>query len=276
MAVVASTPARSLLVGRVWLAVGVVGIVSAFVLGYGLWGFTGSAVETARDGIEVGNDLLAAASATAATVETVVSQAGTGLDAVEESLGEGAATLADVGELAADLGEVVSVDVPDSLDALRSTMPQVIATAGVIDGVMRTLRFVGVDYDPDAPLDDSLQELDSELAAIPEDLRARSQDFDAAARGIGEFAVSTARISGEIAQIRSSLEDSTAVVADYERTIADGYETLDRLEARVDASSCGFRLVIPLLALTLAAVHTVPLLLGYEIVSSHRDDGDTA
>jgi ABC-type transporter Mla subunit MlaD len=135
---------------------------------------------------------------------------------------------------------------------------------------------VGVDYDPDAPLDDSLQELDSELAAIPEDLRARSQDFDAAARGIGEFAVSTARISGEIAQIRSSLEDSTAVVADYERTIADGYETLDRLEARVDASSGGFRLVIPLLALTLAAVHTVPLLLGYEIVSSHRDDGDTA
>lgn len=246
-----------------WLSAGVVGAITAVLVA-----FLGSRLVTAgsESGLEilaVTRDLLATAGDTAATIEVIVGDAADGLATVEGSVASGAATLSEVADLADDLGSVVSEDLPESLDALRETMPQVIATAGVIDGVMRTLRFVGVDYDPDAPLDDSLRALDEQLAEIPGELRAQADGFDAAASGIADFAGSSVDIAREIGTIRATLSGSTEILADYDATVSRGIRVLDELQDRLERQISAARIGILVLGLALAVGQTIPIAIGW-------------
>lgn len=239
------------------------GLVSALLVGWLGAGFIGSSADYGLEVLGVTRDLLATAGETAATIEEIAGEAAQGLETVEGSVASGAGTLSDVAGLADDLGTVVTSDIPDSLDALRATMPQVIATAGVIDGVMRTLRFVGVDYDPDAPLDDSLRAVDTQLAVIPGELRTQAADFEAAAAGISAFAGSSVDIARELGAIRSTLEGSSSILADYDVTVRRGTAVIDDLEAQLERQIGFARTVTLVLGIALAVGQTVPIAAGW-------------
>lgn len=246
-----------------WISAGIVGLISALLVGWLGAGFIGSSTEYGLEVLGVTRDLLATAGKTAATIDEITGEAANGLATVEGSVATGAGTLSDVAGLADDLGNVVTSDIPESLDALRATMPQVIATAGVIDGVMRTLRFVGVDYDPDAPLDDSLRAVDAQLAVIPGELRAQAADFEAAAAGISAFAGSSVDIARELGAIRSTLRQSTSILAEYDATVRRGTKVLDDLEAQLEGQIGFARTVTLVLGLALAVGQTVPIAAGW-------------
>jgi hypothetical protein len=254
--------------GWLWLVAGAVGVAASVAIASFGAAFIGSTSDSAVDALDVTRELLVTVGDTAGTVDDTVTSVADGLGTLERSVLEGAGTLTDVSRLASDLGEMATTTIPESLDALRDTMPQLITTAGVVDGVMRTLRFVGVDYNAEVPLDDSLVELDLRLAVIPDQLRSQASGFDEAARGIADFGAASVGIASDIGTIRDNLAGSSELLTGYTEQVSEAVAVLDSIEAQILDQSAAARVMVLVLGVALALGQTVPIAAGLWTVRS--------
>jgi methyl-accepting chemotaxis protein len=252
--------------GWVWLSAGVIGVAGAVaVASFGV-AFVESSTRAAVDALDATRALMDTVGDTAEAVDVTVGSVVEGLATLEGSVADGAATLSGVSRLADDLGRMATVTIPESLDALRDTMPQLIGTAGVIDGVMRTLSFVGANYDPDAPLDDSLRELDLRLAAIPEQLRSQAANFDDAAQGIADFGSASVGIASDIGDIQQNLDESRQVLTGYSERVDDALAVLDGIEQQLESQATAAKVIAIILGVVLAVGQTVPIAAGWWVL----------
>lgn len=157
------------------------------------------------------------------------------LDAIEVTLDEVRATLGDVSgitdqvadstsEAAAVIDEIATLttgQIPDSLTALQETMPALIDTANVIDNTMSALSFLGVDYDPDEPLDEALREVEAQLDGLPETISDQGARIGALVDDIRQTGTETGLISGRLETIDAGLGDAAATIDDYRQAIDD-------------------------------------------------------
>lgn len=157
------------------------------------------------------------------------------LDAIEITLDEVRATLGDVSEItdqvadstseaAAVIDEIATLttgQIPDSLTALQETMPALIDTATVIDNTMSALSFIGVDYDPDEPLDQALREVETQLDGLPETISDQGARIGALVDDIRQTGTETGLISGRLETIDAGLGDAAATIEDYRQAIDD-------------------------------------------------------
>jgi hypothetical protein len=190
------------------------------------------------------------------------------LRSVQRTVTDGAITLTQIAKVTDDLGELLGAEVPASLEAVRSTMPGLISTAGVVDGTMRALSFVGVDYDPDLPLDESLTRLDRELAAIPEQLRNQGPVLEEVARGLSEFGGDTLLIGDDLAGIRARLTESEALLDEYTLAAEQAESLLGSLRGDLERLGRTGRWIVLVLGLAIAATQTLPILAGWQLWSA--------
>jgi methyl-accepting chemotaxis protein len=249
--------------GWVWLVAGGMGIVGALMLVVFGSTFVSSSVDTAGDALSVTEDLLGTVRDSAESVDATLASVTAGLDTVESSVADGATTLTRVARVADDLGRVVSEEVPASLDAIHAAMPQLIATAGVLDGAMRALSYVGANYDPDSPLDDSLRDLDLQISVIPNQLRSQAGSLSEAAQGIADFGASSLGIATDISKIRANLDESRRVIDGYRRVADRALPILTDLADQIERQATLARTLLVVVGLALATAHSLPLAIGW-------------
>jgi prefoldin subunit 5 len=106
-------------------------------------------------------------------------------------------TLTDTYPLIDETSQIITQDLPLALEGVQSSMPSVIETAAAVDETLTFLSGVqitipnlfgdnleiglGINYSPDVPLDQALEELMGNLEGIPADLRTMENDLDKAA-----------------------------------------------------------------------------------------------
>lgn len=253
---------------RTWVATGIVGILAALVGGVVGIGFVGSATAVSIQALDLTDTVLTGVEDTAAVLDTTFTNVATTLATVQDSVDDAAVALTQVGTTLDDLTVLVTEDVPDSLDAVNDAMPQLIQTAGVIDSTFRALSFLGVDYDPDAPLDESLQAVQAQLADIPPELRRQREGLDDVGGRLDDLAGQGGDIAGDLTVITDDLETSRDLVADYRATATEASLLVDDLADRLTTQSRIARVVIGLLALAVALGQTVPLVLGLQALRS--------
>ena len=156
---------------RTWLIGGIVGAAAGIGAAILAWAMLGSASTASSRSVELADDLLVSISGTIVSVEDALLAVADGLRTTQQSAADAAITLTQLSALTSNLGDLVSEDVPGSLDSVRASLAPIEATAGVLDGTLRALSFFGVDYDPETPLDEAIDDLDQRLADIPADLR---------------------------------------------------------------------------------------------------------
>jgi hypothetical protein len=157
------------------------------------------------------------------------------LDAVDQALVEVRATLEVVGgitdrvadstdDAAAIMNEIAVLStgqIPDALTALQDSMPALIDTANVIDNTMQTLSFLGVDYDPDKPLDDALREVETQLDGLPETIAEQGDRIQDLVEEIRLTGSDTALIGARLEAIGGNLADAEATIDDYRQAVDD-------------------------------------------------------
>lgn len=150
-----------------------------------------------------------------ASTEMTIEEARRVLDAVatvSDNLAGSSEQAIDSFEALADLTER---EIPAALGAVEQAIPALIDTAAVIDTTMSALARLGIPYDPEVPLVDSLVEFQAALAGLP----ATVQEQGAALREmIPDLRTATdqvALIPGHIQEMESSLGDAQAALSRY-------------------------------------------------------------
>ncbi|MBY5164314.1 methyl-accepting chemotaxis protein, partial [Salsipaludibacter albus] len=245
-----------------WVVAGTIGVVVSLVGAVVGVVFVRALTATSLEAIELSSAVLGTVDDTATVLDQTFADVATTLDTVSGTVGETTATISEVGTTLDDLTVLVTEDIPDSLDAVSDAMPQLISTAGVIDSTMRALSFVGVDYDPDTPLDGSLRELDTQLAEVAPDLRDQREGLDSVGTRLDNLAGQSATLSDDVAAVNADLEAARDLVDDFS-VVADeaGVLTAD-LADRLAWQSGVAQVALVVLALAIAITQTVPIVLG--------------
>ncbi len=163
---------------------------------------TAAAVVTVDGTLEVASDALVGLGLALETVGAAASQASDSAELVEQTLDQAAG--------------IVGTELPDTIDAVRETMPALIEASGVIDSTLRGLAFFGVPYDPEVPLGEAFRTLDTQLAPLPASLRANAAVMDGLAPNLGGFGAQTELLVDQVDQIGVAVDEAAEVIADYQ------------------------------------------------------------
>ena len=249
-----------------WLSGALAGIVGSIVGVVVGWMLIGSASTSVGETITVSRRVLTNVGETAEVIDSVFDDVAASLRGVQTTLGETSLTLTRASVVTSNLVEVVTEDVPASVDSVRAALPGLIDTARVIDRAMSGLAFFGVDYDPAVPLDESLIEIEARLAEIPELLSAQQTALQGVADDLGGFSSSTVEIAEDLGAIRVRLSGASAVLAEYAAISEESEVLLNDLEQSVQVGSGGLRVALLLVGFGFAVTQTLPLLVGLRVL----------
>ncbi|MGQ0848717.1 MAG: hypothetical protein ACT4OP_06310 [Actinomycetota bacterium] len=256
---------------RLWVGAGWLGVVLSFLGVMVGWRLIGLLEESFRRTSDLTNSTLEAASTATATALAILAAADDGLAQVEISLRTAGRGVERMAQLADDLAATLTVRVPATLGAVVGALPAMIDTARVVDRTMRTLAIVGVSYEPEIPLDRSLEEVQDNLIPLAGDLRAQARPMAEVAdtlTGVGDAVVG---VSADVAAIGVELSNSKLILDRYEITAQQATTLIADISGRLESQVRIMRLLVAGMGAVMLIVMTVPITLGRRTLRSDPD-----
>ncbi|REK17624.1 MAG: hypothetical protein DWQ40_09145 [Actinobacteria bacterium] len=207
-----------------------------------------------RASFEVTSNAVDAIHETVDVVTEATAEVQAGIDAAASGIA-GVSSTATVG--ASSLENVAGFlenELPDDLEAIRGAMPAAIQAAGAIDGTLRALSFIGVDYSPEEPFDDSLRQVEQALIGLPENLRTQAGSLRDLVPAASELAGEADRLALALDQLGNDLDGIHEITSAYNDTLTEASMTIDRTEATLDRNIWLLRAILFALAVGGAAL----------------------
>lgn len=191
---------------------------------------SGSAVEVIADTMTV--------------VDDATSEIKDGLDAAAEGVAGVSATTTVAASGLEDVAVFLETDLPEDLEAIRSSMPAAIQAAGAIDSTLRALSFVGVDYNPAQPFDQSLIAVEDALADLPDDLRSQAEALRELVPATADLGGEADRLAIALRRVGEDLDEVKAITGSYTDTLAEAREAITRVDSSFGRNIWLLRLAI--------------------------------
>lgn len=208
-------------------------------------------------------------------VETVdvLTETGASLATVQNTTVNLTLTLTDTYPLIDDASQIITQELPTALDDIQNSMPSVIETAAAVDETLALLSGVnitipnffgddlkiglGIDYSPDIPLDQTLQELSGNLEGIPEDLRKMENDLDNASVHMITLRDDLSAVADDLYQVNQQLGNLNPQIEKLIEDIQTIHSSLEQRQARFVEALPTIRLVM-IVFLSLVLLGQVP------------------
>jgi hypothetical protein len=236
-----------IILNLMWIVVGVLGII------YGVKGFSYVEVSImnnlsiADSNIEILRNLLAESIDIVETIDQSIAT-------IEQSSIDASLGLIDTRPMITKTSQVVTQDIPLALDEVQTSMPNVIRAASMIDQTLYILsmfRFglpnpfgedieisLGVDYDPEISLEDSLARVFGNLEGIPERMRSLESDLNMADMNLNTLGENLINAAYDLDLIRAQVADIIPgieqLIANLETLQTGLQHTSDQLQQRID------------------------------------------
>ncbi len=248
--------------GLALFTIGIVGVVAAVVIGVAGWILATRANSRLTETVQPLNDLVVNVSESVEATQVIVARTVEAVEGIESATRSAGRTLGSVSDLIDSTSEVIGGDLADSLESAVGTLPALVDTGRIIDRTMRTLSLVGVDYDPDVPLDESLASLEESLRPIPSQLRAQVEALEAVRTDIDVVARDTGSLAATLLEARIEMAEAEETLADTGENVTRAAESLASIEADLDTYDILSKVVVAAIALALLSSGLAPLLLG--------------
>lgn len=258
---------------RTWLIGGIVGAIAGLITAGFAWVVLGTAADASVRSLELASDVLDSVGGTVISVDAVLDDVSDGLRTTQQSMADASVTLTQLSALTSNLGDLVGEDIPASLESVRASLAPIQATAGLLDGTLTALSFVGIDYDPEVPLDEAIDDLDARLAEIPQRLRDQAPLIESAAESLSGFGGDTLTIAQDLSDLRTRLSEASFTVGSYRQTVTEADALLADVESAVGSRLTVLRVAIVVLGLGLATTQTVPIAFGWWLLA--QNDSNT-
>lgn len=255
--------ARNAPLGRLLTGVGIAGLlitVIVVVLGLRL---------VDRSATTVGNSLDLTADAVRAFDETIVvaadatDVAASGLATITAAVADAEESLAGAGAVVQTTAEAIGGAVPDSIDAIRRTIPTLIQSAELLEGALGALSVLGVEFAPERSPADSLRDVEADLVDVSARLRDSSVRLETVGDDFQDLSAGAGSLSGELRSLTSTLERADALLDGYAETTRRTAVLVDQAGEDLDDQRAEGRLIVLLLGLLIGLGQVVPLALGW-------------
>ncbi len=247
----------------IWIAVLGAGLV------YGLRGFAWAEVQFVQ--------ILTTTTKNIADIRLLLVEITDIVDRVDESVGtiehatiDASLALGATRPLLDETSQVVVQDVPTALDDVQASMPSVVEAAASIDDTLRVLskfRFtvpnlfgddweisLGIDYDPEVPLELALLNLSSNLEEMPASMRGMENDLDNADENLALMGDDLMAVATDLDRIRAQMADinpqMNVIIANLSAVEESIAASQNEIPATIDLAQKVFVVVLALLIIS--------------------------
>lgn len=275
------------IVGLVFVLVGLTGILLCYLgatagrdlvddIGRGADGFVETAnvsLNTVEEGLEQSRQAISSISETISAVRTTAVNL--------------ASTAEDTQPMLDELALLVGRDIPNTISDVQGAIPNIAQTAKVVDDTLRLLSRLqvretvplinyeinfglGVEYDPEVPFDQAIQEVALGLSPIADASDNLEDELQTSKANMAMF-------SGDLAGLAADLDLLNEYVSEF-RPLLDEYGTLvDDMRAglaassrRLDVQLSAAKQTITIAAVWIALSQLLPLYVGIELLMGKR------
>lgn len=276
----------SRVLGLVMLLIGVFGVA------LGILGAIGSHVflDDLFDGIEKSLDSVSqsldTAQGTLLLAQTTVEQVNKGLDTVGSAAINLSETMSQTRPLLGEISQIVSEDLPDSVQAFQSALPGMAQSAAIIDDTLVALSNLrieqeilgfpinfdlGIDYAPEVPFEESINRVGDSLEGLPARLRGLEAHIETADGNLETISQDIVTMSADLEAINGSIAAVAPLLDDYMQIVTEVRDLIDRTRTRLVDQLGTVKLVVTLLMVWLGLTQIAPLYLGWELITGRRD-----
>ena len=248
--------------GRLFTIIGIGGLIASLIAGILGFAVVIALTHSADQSLAVTVEAVETADETVALAAETLGIVSQSFDTLVPSAELAATTFEDAAAVIADTTVVVTVDVPDALDAVVDAMPAIETTAEIIDNALRVLSFVGVDYAPEVPFDEAVAEITDAIDELPNELRAQAIPLASLASDFEDFGVATVEIADDLAELQSQMEEAELLLDSYAATAGDAAAVVTAIRDDLRWQRWLMVLVVVLVTGAFAALQGVPILLG--------------
>lgn len=225
----------------------------------------GSIAQVSEVLITTEDGLVAAEGSLSATMDS--------LAALESTIAATARTIDASAPLVDTLASLSSEDLPETVASAQESLVSAQESARIIDSVLTALDALPfVDYNPPVPLHVALQRVSTSMDDIPASLLTMEQSLNEASGNIEIIQADISLIANDVSAIRTSLEDSRAVVIQYQVMVDDLQAWAGRTEATLPDQVNLAAIVLTFFLAWWAVAQFGFLLQGWELVLKTRGE----
>lgn len=259
-------PSRATM-ARVFLGVGCAGLV------VGLVGSVAALVALSDTAATLDRSL-AVTSETLANVDDTVALSRDMLATVRDSLAAASATVgrldsstATAAEVLTNLSGLTGSNLPDALDAVNRTLPQVQRAATAIDDLRALLARapLGPSYDPTSSLGDATARLSAALRDLPTDVAGLSGDLASLATAAGSLGGDMDRLAADLGAMNADVAAAADLAERYATNTGSARRLAEQARGDLHGQLWLARALIVALGGTFVAGQVVPLWLGLQL-----------
>lgn len=247
-------------------------------------------IDTFGESLE-GNLLLASESLdtvqeTLLLARATVAEVTTGLDTVEESAVHLGRTLEQTRPLLDQVSTIASSDVPQGLEDIQETIPDLVQVAAAIDDTLTVLnRFkidetilgipirydLGIDYTPTIPFDQSVEQIGSSFEGIPGRLRNLDGYIKIANENLKLISNDVLAISQDLDDVNFQIAELNPLLDDYLRIVVELNDSTRQTRQILLAELAAVKRIINIALTWVALSQIAPLYLGLEFLRGRRE-----
>lgn len=259
-AVTTRSPTRRL--ARRLTVAGVVGVIAAIMVGVVGWILAGRVSDALNTTVRPMASMVTDIADTIEASRVLVDRTTAALGSIEDATRSTARTLESVNGIIEDTASLGGREVADSLESAVDTLPGLVDTARVVDRTMRTLSLLGVDYDPEKPLDESLSDLEESLRPVPAQLRAQVGLLGDVQTELGAITDDSDELAGVLLRARTDMADVGRVLDSASENASQAADGVSGIESELDDFAVLARLLSVLAGVALVAAASAPLMIG--------------
>ena len=208
------------------------------------------------------------------------------LSAVETTMIDGALVLIESRPLVDKTSQILVEDVPEAMDEVQKTMPAVIEATRTIEQTLNLLsgfklilpnpfgddfQFdLGVEYNPEISLEESLGDLSSSLQPISDQMRILEGDLISADISMGVMSQNLFDLAKSLDKVRETLLDIQAVLAAFDANLEQLQELLGASKSNFPRILSSTRIAIITLTTLLLLTQIPPIYDGYQLLKEDQ------
>ena len=225
-----------------------------------------------------------------------VTDVNSGLNTVESTATELSQAIDDTQPLLEQVSDIATNDVPNSIEAVQASIPNMAEVAGAIDSTLTTLnRFnldrtidipnpfstqplysfdlnfdLGIDYDPTVPFDETVLELGASTEGLPEQLRGLAEHIDTSSQNLTTISENITTIGEDLGIVNERIAELDPLLDEYIRIVTELNDQTRLIKAGMSTQLESIHRTINIVMIWFILTQIAPLYLGYELLTGRR------
>lgn len=250
---------------------------------------------TVDNGLALSVETMETVSATLVQTQSTLVSVNDSLDTAAQTTANLSTTVADTISLLDQVSVVITEQLPENIEAIQMAVPNIAAVATVVDDALTRLSDfeidqtipipfnpieiqydLGIDYDPEVPFGDSMEELGTSLEGLPEELRALQDELEVSAANLETLSDDLLAASGDIEAINTELAKFIPLLDQYLGLLDQVILSVEQLRVDIANNLDTIKMVGTILPIALALTQLAPLVVGWDLLTARNEPQKTA